>query len=349
MSETPTGGAASPAPAVACPFPYEVNPHVEHARAHLADWTRRTGLVHRETAIRRFERADFGWFAAMVYPTATRPHIELMADWFAWLFLVDDQLDDGGVGQNPDHVREIVGGMRAVLESPDLSTAPADDPDLPATISSLTNLWGRTAVDASSNWRRRFVRHLGDCLTTAATWEAENRVNGVVPDERTYIVNRRHTGAIYVCMDLIDIVERIDVPEPVYDSPVFSAALDAACNVVCWTNDVYSLEKERSLGEVHNLVYVVQRHRNLDRDAALSHVCTAISAETELFLEREAQLLRAFPDHTDVLTPYVAGMRAWIRGNLDWSRRTLRYSGADVTAGVRPEEYLESALMTAKQ
>lgn len=349
MSDTPTSTVTEPAPTIACPFPYQVNPHVEHARAHLLDWTRRIGLVHRETALRRFERADFGWFAAMVYPTATRTHVELMADWFAWLFLVDDQLDDGAAGRTPGDLRGIVGRLTAVLESPDLGARSADDRSLPTAVSSLADLWARTAGDADANWRRRFIRHLDDCLTTAATWEAENRVNGVVPDEGTYVVNRRHTGAIYVCMDLIDIVERIDLPESVYDSPEFTAALDAACNVVCWTNDVYSLDKERSLGEVHNLVYVVQRHRNLDQDAALAHVCAAISAETELFLARETELLRAFPGEIEVLTRYLAGMRSWMRGNLDWSRRTLRYRGPDAAAEPRPEEYLERNVLAVER
>src|SRR5262249_35048966 len=146
-----------------------------------------------------------------------------------------------------------------VLESPGTDTAlehndTATVPGVPTAISSLAELWARTAADASAAWRRRFTGHLAECLGTAGVGEVGNRVQGIVPDEDTYIEKRRHTGAIYVCMDLIDIVERIDVPVSVYESPEFTAVLDAACNVVVWTNDVYSLQKERSVGEVHNLV-----------------------------------------------------------------------------------------------
>ncbi|MGW1075503.1 terpene synthase family protein [Streptomyces sp. NPDC002537] len=327
-----------PVPDILNPFPYQVNPHAERAREHLSAWTRRMGLVSGRSAGKRFERADFGWFAALVYPTADGPRLELAADWFAWLFLVDDQLDDGGLGRSPERVRGMVARMRAVLEDPEPG---ARDAGAPTALSSLADLWSRTAADATPHWRRRFVHHLGDCLTTAATWEAANRARGVVPDEETYVVNRRRTGAIYVCMDLIDIVERVDVPEAVYDSPEFGAALDAASNVVCWTNDVYSLEKERSLGETHNLVHVVEHHRGLSRAKALAHVREAISHETELFLERERALLLAHPGHTAVLGPCLAGMRTWMRGNLDWSSRTDRYHAARD----RPEDYLEPALV----
>lgn len=323
------------------PFPYQVNEHAELARTQLAAWARDVGLVHKESARQRFEKADFGWFVAMVYPTASAPHLELMADWFAWLFLVDDQLDDGGFGRDQDWVRRSVDLMRAILENPGTVA-----PDVPAAITSLSELWLRTSADASAAWRHRFAGHLVECLQTAALWEVGNRVQGIVPDEKTYVAKRRHTGAIYVCMDLIEIVERIDVPAQVYDSPRFAAALDAACNVVVWTNDVYSLEKERSVGEVHNLVYLVEHHHGLNRPAALARVCAAIEAETQRYLASEIELLRAYPRHAAVLAPYLAGMRTWMRGNLDWSAGTRRYQPA---GAISPENYLETALMGARQ
>ncbi|WP_406480667.1 terpene cyclase [Streptomyces platensis] len=331
------------------PFPYRISPHVAEAREHLTDWTRRIGLIAREASRKRFAKADFGWFAAMVYPTADATQLNLMADWFAWLFLVDDQLDDGSIGRSPERARDIVDGMRAVLESPDHGAAAAADRDGPVAVSALADLWLRTAPHATANWRRRFVQHLDDCLTVAATWEAGNRVTGTVPDEETYIEMRRHTGAIYVCMDLIDIVERIDIPDSLYTGAQFRAALDAACNVVCWTNDVYSLAKERALGEVHNLVHIVEHHRGLDTPGALDHVCAATSTETTLFLEKERELLAARPEHHALLVPSLAGMRTWMRGNLDWSRSTKRYRPVEGDEEIRPEEYLEASLMKVDQ
>lgn len=325
---------------ISSPFPYQVNKHVERARAQLTTWARGTGLVRKDSARVRFEKADFGWFAAMVYPTASAPHLELMADWFAWLFLVDDQLDDGGVGRDPDRVRRSVDLMRTVLENPGMCA-----PGVPAAISSLAELWARTVADVGAAWRQRFVGHLTECLKTAAVWEVGNRVQGIVPDEATYVAKRRHTGAIYVCMDFIDIVEGIDIPAHVYGSPQFTAALDAACNVVVWTNDVYSLEKERSVGEVHNLVHVVGHHRGLDTSAALAHVCAAITTETQRYLAGELELLRTHPEHADVLVPCLAGMRTWMRGNLDWSMRTRRYQPTGRGGQLPPEHYLETTLM----
>ncbi|WP_225858863.1 terpene synthase family protein [Streptomyces albicerus] len=334
-------------PDIRSPFPQRINPHAEKTRIQLAEWVRSTGLVHREAARERFDRADFGWFAAAVYPTADAPQLDLMAEWFAWLFLVDDQLDDGRFGRSPNRMRETVNQMRAVLEGH--GRCDAAGPVLPTAVASLADLWERTAPQAAPEWHRRFVRHLEECLRTAAVWEAGNRISGTVPSEETYIANRRHTGAIYVCMDLIEIAERISLPDAVHTSPEFTSALDAACNVVCWTNDVFSLAKERSRGEVHNLVHLVGHHRGLDQRAARDHVCTVIAAETDLFLVAEAKVLTAFPDQTADLVPYTAGMRTWMRGNLDWSRRTKRYHSTADDGVDRPEEYLEAQLMEVER
>jgi hypothetical protein len=317
-------------------FPYQVHADVDRARAHLSDWAGQTGLVGEATRT-RFEKADFGWFAAMVYPIADRTGLYLTADWFAWLFMVDDQLDDGAEGRDPDRLRTVFDGMRAVLTGAGPAAGTAG-----VAVSSLANLWRRTAPLQTPRWRRRFAAHLTECLTTAATWEAGNRRAGIVPDPATYIAKRRHTGAIYVCMDLIDVVSGLDVPDEVYDSASFRTALDAASDVVCWTNDVFSLDKERALGEVHNLVYVMQYHHGWDRATALERACAAIADRIVDFRRAEARLLAGRPEHAEMLTRYTAGMRSWMRGNVDWSSRTRRYRDP-ATAG-----HLESALFGSR-
>ncbi|MET8171691.1 terpene synthase family protein [Streptomyces clavifer] len=330
-------------PDIYCPFPQRSNPHVGHTREHLTTWTRQTGLVHRESARDRFEQADFGAFVGMVYPTANAEHLDLVADWFVWLFLVDDQLDDGHLGRSPERIQDVVARMRAVVEG----TVPGPWPgeELPTAVVALADLWERTVPQAAPHWRTRFAWHLMTYLTTATTWEAGNRADDVVPSEATYIAKRRHTGAIHVCMDLIEIVAGIEAPESLHNDPRFITALEASCNVVCWANDVYSFEKEQVLGEIHNLVHLVRHHRGYGERQALEHVCAEIATETERFLGAEAELLGTYPQLSGMLAPYLDGMRSWMRGNLDWSRQTPRYNPADVSQYAQPGEYLEETVL----
>ncbi|WP_299542313.1 terpene cyclase [uncultured Streptomyces sp.] len=330
-------------PDIYCPFPQRTNPHVGGTREHLDAWTRQTGLVNRPSARQRFEQADFASFVGMVHPTAAKDDLDLVADWFVWLFLVDDQLDDGHLGRTPERVRDVVARMRAVIDGTAPEPLPGEDP--PAAVVALADLWGRTTPGTAPHWRTRFAWHLVSYLTTATTWEAGNRAAGEVPSEETYIAKRRHTGAIHVCMDLIEIVTGIEAPESIHNDPRFITALEASCNVVCWANDVYSYEKEQVLGEIHNLVHLVRHHRGLGEQEALDLVAERIATETERFLAAEDELLDLYPGLNGLLVPYLDGMRSWMRGNLDWSRLTPRYDPADVDQYTEPEEYLEEAVL----
>jgi hypothetical protein len=315
--------------------PPQLNPHAAAASRHLDRWVVEHRLIGRSVARERFDRADFGWFAAITYPTANESDLALVADWFAWLFLLDDQLDDGLLGRDTDRTGELMGAIFNVLDG--LGARPG----APSIVTSLDDLWRRTVPTTSPAWRRRFVGHVV-AGGVAASWEANNRVRGTIPDEESYVENRRHTGAIYVCMDLIEIVEHLDVAAEVYDSAPFARVLDAACDVVCWTNDLYSLDKETSLGEYHNLVTVTQHARGLSQAEAIQVVAGRIIERLREYLAWEPEALASGP-HWSV-APYLAGMRSWMRGNLDWSASTRRYRDALRDNG-SPAEYLEAVLV----
>lgn len=317
-------------PEVFCPFPSQINPHVTSAQQHLLDWVHQFSLVQKETARQRFQRADFAAFAACTYPTCSQSDIALVSDWFAWLFLVDDQLDDGVVGRNLDLARRCMSDMLAVLRedpimlTPSYTASAVERSYCSSAVASLADLWRRSAPGMTDAWRSRFIRHVNDCFA-AAYWEAQNRINGIRPDVATYITKRRDTGAIYICLDLIDVVEQLAMPVHLYESAIFQDLLDTASNVVCWSNDLYSLEKERELGEFHNLVLVVQHAHDIDEQEAIDGVCEMISSEVERFIALEEQIYLIFPEYAEELDKYLAGMKSWMRGNLDWSAETQRY------------------------
>lgn len=328
---------ADPRATLACPFPVKEHPSVDVARRHGDEWAITSGMVRKPAAMTRFTHADFAGFAAAAYPDTDESGVLLMTDWFAWLFLIDDELDDGITGTRPDRIGRVMADITTTLRAPDDPNAvPTGDT---GAVSALIDLWHRTTSRATSGWRQRFCAHVGECFAAAA-WEAGNRVHGVVPDEAVYIRMRRHTGAIYVCMDLIEPMRDIRLPDQVLAAGSFQDALDAACDVVCWTNDVFSLEKERGLGEWHNLVAVVGHARGLSDQDALGIVCATIDGRTAEYVRHETRLLAEFD--SEAVRRYAAGMRSWISGNLEWSRRTHRYR-EDV--GAPAGRYLEPSLL----
>jgi Terpene synthase family 2, C-terminal metal binding len=318
-------------------IPPELNPHVEAATRHLNEWVVEHRLIGRDSARDRFYQADFGWFAAVTYPTANEADLGLIADWLAWLFFLDDHLDDGVLGRDPDRA----GVFRRT--SIDMLNGLRPDPSAPSIVTSLDDLWQRTLPAATPTWRQRFTEHVL-AGGVSACWEANNRVRGTVPSEPDYVMHRRNTGAIYMCMDLIDIAEHIDVPAQMYDNEAFAKALEAACDVVCWTNDLYSLDKETSLGEYHNLVTIIQHNRGLEQAEAIGVTADLITERLGEYLDYEPLVRRECVGWTAEVEAYLAGMRSWMRGNLDWSANTRRYRDTLRNNG-NQVDYLESMLI----
>ncbi|GAB1545485.1 hypothetical protein NUACC21_81610 [Scytonema sp. NUACC21] len=334
-------------PPIFCPFTPQINPYLEAAQLHLDNWVQHFGLVQSFSARQRFMQANFAWFAASTYPSADLDNLALVSDWLAWLFLIDDQLDDGTAGRQLEQVREVLAELLCVLDytGTSFSLSPPFARSSIA-IASLTDLCQRTFSQSTPIWRQRFFRHVSDCFASAC-WEAQNRVQGIIPNKILYIKQRRHTGAIYICLDLIEIVEHIDLPLYVYNSQVFQQTLEATSNVVCWCNDIYSLEKEKSLNEHHNLVLVLQNDCHFTQQEALHCVSELISTEVRRFLNLEQQVLELFPMHTQDLQKYLAGMKSWMRGNLDWSSETKRYNHLENIVQAETVSYLEKILKTA--
>ncbi|MFC8529729.1 hypothetical protein [Nocardia sp. NPDC057227] len=299
-------------------LPPRRNPHRDAAAAHVDAWVHGHGLVERDAVRARFAETDFGAFAAATYPAADATGLALVADWLAWLFLLDDQLDDGSLGRSPDQLATLLTAIMAIL------AGRATDPGAPGIVRALADLWRRTAPATGEVWRQRFTGHATQCAL-AVVWEVDNRVRGVVPAEAEYLERRRHTGAIYPCMDLIEVVEGIELPEAVYRGAAFTRALDAACDVVCWTNDLVSLDKEAALGEYHNLVILLEHWRGVERRVAVELGRARAAERLRDFHGAETEVLAAHPEHRAELGAYLAGMRSWMRGHLDWSASSGRY------------------------
>ena len=79
-------------PEMYMPYPARLNPHVETARAHARAWARAVGLLDEQPAIRgvrawseaEYDALDLGLFAALTFPDAPAPKLDLLTDWNVW-------------------------------------------------------------------------------------------------------------------------------------------------------------------------------------------------------------------------------------------------------------------------
>jgi 5-epi-alpha-selinene synthase len=305
-------------PAFFCPFPSALSPHADSVEQHLMAWVQNFQLMTQEQASRRLHRLKYGWLIACAYPHASLEDLQIVADWTTWLFVLDDQCDETGLGRNPRQLAEVHEAILAILGG-----APITHPLAPSP-RGLHNLRERMLQQASLAWLQRFIKTVADYFAATA-WESTNRAQGMIPDIASYLDKRPFTGGLYMFFDMIELVEHLQLPEIVRVHPTVRRMTQIAANVVCWCNDVISFEKEIQRGDIHNLVPILQHECGFTLQEAIDHVAEMSDTEVRAFVELEARLPSFGPTADADLQRYVAGLRSWMRANLDWSAITDRY------------------------
>lgn len=324
-------------PELYCPFPSLLNPHYTAVQEHSSQWVSQFRLVQSEAAWQRFRSTDFAALAARAHPTARLADLAIACDWYVWLFLFDDQFDEGSIGKLPAQIEQVHTQVLAIIDRV------ADAIPLGPIGAALDEFWGRVMQCTTPAWRQRFRVDLIEYMHAYA-WEAENRVHDQIPTVDMYIENRRRTGSLATSLDMIDITQRLTLSENILNSQELRHMWRHTSNVICWANDLYSLPKELARGDIHNLIIAIQQANSCSLQQAVEQVCVMIEQEVRSFLLIEQSLPHYSPAIDLEIQRYVQDLKSWMRGNYDWSIQTGRYSQVEYTAPGQPVSYIETIL-----
>lgn len=89
--------------------------------------------------------------------------------------------------------------------------------------------------EAKPNCQRRFVQHCAEYLQ-AVSYEADLRERGQTLDLEEYTVLRRENSGVRPCFALFEYVLGIDLPDEVFEDPVFASLYFATADMVFWSN-----------------------------------------------------------------------------------------------------------------
>ncbi len=321
-------------PELYCPFPSSNHPQVHQLRQHAIDWAERFHLLQTPASRQRFQDAAYWDLIARAYPTAAFDDLALINDWNCWGFLLDDVDDEGPVARQPGEMRQLFIDVALVMmgKQPTSTGGPLID--------GLRDVWGRIVAVTTAAWQDHF-RHILGAGLEAYKWEVGNRVGGRIPERETYITQRRQTGGWLTDVALVDVARHVPMPSEILDEPRLQDMLEAANNVICWANDLYSLDKEIAHHEVHNLVIIVQHEQGCSLQSAVDQVARMHDHEVRRF-EAAALSRPHYEDaRDDAIWGYIDFCRRFMRGNLDWSRTTGRYSQVESTKVGEALSYLD--------
>ena len=319
------------------PYPARLNPHLERAREHSKVWARDLTMIEGSGIWEEsdFDSHDYALLCAYTHPDASGPELDLVTDWYVWVFFFDDHfLDIFKRSQDMTGAKAYLDRLPAFM--PVDLTQPVPEPTNQVE-AGLADLWARTVPGMSEGYRRRFhtsTRH----LLEESLWELSNINAGRVSNPIEYIEMRRKVGGAPWSANLIEHAAGAEVPDVVAASRPMRVLRDCFADSVHLRNDLFSYQREiEEEGELSNAVLVLERFLDLTPQEAADRVNDLLTSRLQQFEHTAFTEVEPLFDQF-ALTPqerlgvfaYVKGLQDWQSGGHEWHMRSSRYmNGAD--------------------
>ncbi|KAK0449865.1 terpenoid synthase [Armillaria borealis] len=296
-----------------------LNPYHEEIRAESRAWVNNYSKNFCGPKMPTFMNdCNFELMNTFCYPYAGKAGLRATMDLHNILWLYDEFTDtESGVGAQKSG--EIL--IRTLRE--------ADFDDGSWLCRMMKDFRERHIDRAGSNTADRFIRHFCTYVRSVGK-EAELRERGEVLNIHDYVALRRETSAVRTCFDLAEYSLGISLSQEVYDDPVFQSGYNAAMDLICWTNDIYSYNMEQAKGHSGaNAMTVIMKSKQLDLQSAADFVdgyCEALLNQFEK--AKEVLLTRPDGNYSDAVL-LLKAFGDWVRGNDQWSFATERYFGKE--------------------
>ena len=320
------------------PWSARLNPNLGAARTHSKAWAYEMGILGppQDEATPQvwdeaeFDSHDYALLCAYTHPDAPGPELELVTDWYVWVFYFDDHFLQVYKGPH-----DVAGGKVYLDRLP--TFMPVHPPGTPAESANpvergLADLWTRTAPTKSIEWRRRFFQSTNSLLEES-TWELQNISEQRVPNPIEYIEMRRKVGGAPWSADLVEHAVFAEVPARIAATRPMRVLKDTFADAVHLRNDLFSYQREtESEGEINNGVLVLERFLPLSTQEAANLVNEILTSRVQQFEHTATTELPALfeeygldPLERASVVAYVKGLQDWQSGGHEWHMRSSRY------------------------
>jgi germacradienol/geosmin synthase len=317
------------------PYLARLNPALDAARAHAKAWAYEMDMVDvRQNGVaiwdeHDFDSHDYALLCAYTHPDAPGPKLDLVTDWYVWVFYFDDHFlalykrtrDLNGAREHLDRLPAFM-----PVDGP-IEATPANPVER-----GLRDLWARTIPTMSADWRRRFAESTRNLLDESL-WELANISESRLPNPIEYIEMRRKVGGAPWSANLVELAVAAEVPARIAATRPMRVLRDTFADGVHLRNDIFSYQREtEEEGEVNNGVLVFERFFGYGTQQAANAVNDLLTSRLQQFESTAlTELPPLFEEHgldpkarMDVLA-YVRGLQDWQSGGHEWHMRSSRY------------------------
>ncbi|UQC83227.1 terpene synthase family protein [Colletotrichum lupini] len=274
-----------------------------------------------------------GW-----YPYASCDRIEALTSFQAWMFIVDDMLDQYSLIHKFDfaslHVlladcRDFIDRSLGLLTICTSETGQPQYRDYDAVVSFAE--YAEAVMKANGDnysYRQRIAKEATATLD-GYRQEAVNRYAGRATSLQEYLGYREASSCIMQVAVNLEFANGISLPEEVMASPEMRELYRAAVAIVWIVNDIVSLRKELREGFVENLVVLLA---NGDAQKGLDGAVTRLEHEVSALNDAVKASARRFDDtpYKNHVTLLAKNCKNMCMANWLWSMKTPRYCLSDI-------------------
>lgn len=308
------------------PWPARRNPFARRYARAAADLLVGVGLITddpRDRGARRFQGVVV--LDPCVYPYASLDRLLVAGAFSQWLFFLDDQYDDHpALGRNPRGVRRIMDRYFDALATGRL-------PPSPTPFARFT-VYLRRRLEAASppGWMQRFLRNVHAYLFEGSLRTVEHWAEDRVPSTPDYLGMRMHDSAVFPAVDMVEIAAGIRLPPEILEHPSIVEMRQLTVRHTAYVNDLFSYQKEVLWsGTPCNLVRVLMHNESISFEESVGEIVAMVNRDVQRFVELERSLPSFEPAISEEVDAYLAGMKDWMRGNVEFSLASGRYRAPD--------------------
>ncbi|TDD96335.1 terpene synthase family protein [Actinomadura rubrisoli] len=300
------------------PWPSACHPQALAVDEQMIAWGRAHDLIPDEVYLERVIRTRYGYLAARCYPHADTELLQIIADYFLWFFLADDLFVDRVQTVTPDTLTNLT-AMIDVLDYDRSRPLPVYGE------SAWLDVCRRLRARLSAEQFERFATGIRLWASTAGLQMLDHLQRRPIA-MGDYETIRRYASGMTPSLALPDAANQAHLTAEEYHHPTLHRLRMHTNNVVCWSNDIHSLQVEaRQPGQFRNMVTLYAAQGQTLREA-VDTTAGRVRVEIDAFL-RSAQ--PAQQTASPALFKYIEGLKDWMRGYQDWyDHDTQRYATA---------------------
>ncbi|KAI0516858.1 Presilphiperfolan-8-beta-ol synthase [Xylaria bambusicola] len=307
-----------------------VNPNYFQVKAEGDSWIAQIMRWDEETRT-KYVQVDFCYISSIWVTTCDDEALRLTLDWQYWVFLFDDQFDEGHLRDDPVAAQEEVNATMAIMTDDQPLIQPDQNPIRHIFQTCWRRIKKRASPELQQRYREQYKRYFDQLVV-----QVERVAHGeaLTINAQTYIEMRSGTIGLYPALIVCQFAENIKIPGSVFSHSSIQECMRLSAELCVLVNDVVSYRKElvrdvyRELGVDYNLISILgdkglSVQQSMDELGVMVNNCyrrwyTAL-AELPSFGEEIDREVLKFVDIC-ALVPL---------GNLHWSFMTARYFGAE--------------------